>query len=470
MKFRLRSHAVFYQAILVLVLSCGVIWLQAQDYPRQLRTGDSYIYLSTAKHLVDKGVLTNGTFGATHPEKGKDGQGSFFTPLYPAFLSIFMRGDKNFYEDSACHIASKNGSEAEKCSNRYESVISAQILLSALTCLIIWLGALLLTKNLAISWLSLVIGLSSGVYGQFSTEIMTESLLFPLFAAASLLAALAWQKREDVKMSGLLWLASGLVFGLVTLTRPAYAYLIYASFVFLFLACAFLTKQNFMTALRYPILLIAGFAICIMPWILRNGLATGDYVISKGYGPFVLVQRLAYNDMSMEEWSASFIYHLPDFGDSLSEKIFGKEATERFDYGNKDGFFYVGHTALREKISTEAGSEDNIMSHALKEYLIPNLPKHFMTSVAMVFNGLWIGKYWGLVAIPLFIAAFFLAIRRNWQELIVLSFPGWFMLGFHAFTSVNVTRYNMPLVPSLSLAAAWVLFLLFCYFRKPRGT
>lgn len=470
MKFCLKPSALFYQAIIILVLSCAIIWVQAKDYPRQLRTGDSYIYLSTAKDLIDKGVLTNGTFSTTHPESGKNGQGTFFTPLYPAFLSIIMRFDKNFYGDAGCHLSSKNGAEAQACSNRYNSVILAQMFLSALTCLIIWLGALLLTKNLAISWLSLVIGLASGVYGQYSTEIMTESLLFPLFAAASLLAALAWQKKDEINKSGLLWLASGIVFGLVTLTRPAYSYLIYASFIFLFLACVFLTKQNFIASLRYPLLLIAGFAICISPWIMRNGLTTGDYVISKGYGAFVLVQRLAYNDMSVKEWSASFIYHLPDFGDSLSEKLFGIEAAERFNYGNKDGFFYVGHTDLRKKISSEVENEEEMMSHVLKEYLIPSLPKHLMTTISMVFNGLWIGKYWGLVAIPLFMAALILALRRNWQELIVLSFPGWFMLGFHAFTSVNVTRYNMTLVPSLSLAAAWVLFLLFCYFRKPRNT
>lgn len=469
MKYCLKPSGLFCQAIIVLVISCAVIWVQARDYPRQLRTGDSYIYLSTAKDLADKGVLTNGTFGIAYPETGRGGQGTFFTPLYPAFLSVFMRGDKSFYDDSTCHLNSKNGLEAEQCSNRYNSVILAQIFLSALTCLITWLGALLLTKNLAISWLSFVIGLASGVYGQYSTEIMTESLLFPLFAAASLLAAIAWQKRRNFRQSGLLWLASGIVFGLVTLTRPAYAYLIYISFIFLFLACLFITKKNIITALRYPILLIAGFAICIAPWVLRNGMTTGDYVISNGYGPFVLVQRLAYNDMTTAEWAASFIYHLPDFGDSLSEKIFGKETTERFNYGNKEGFFFVGHTTLRQKISSEVGNEADIMSHVLKEYLIPNLPKHLMTSVAMVFNGLWIGKYWGLIAIPLFIAAFFLALRRNWQELIVLSFPGWFMLGFHAFTSVNVTRYNMTLIPSLSLAAAWVLFLIFTHFRKPRG-
>ncbi|HPF78884.1 MAG TPA: glycosyltransferase family 39 protein [Alphaproteobacteria bacterium] len=463
----LKSIPLAYHIILVLVVSTLAIWQQSKNYEPHMRTGDSYIYLSIAKDFVDKGMITNGVFGKNFPEKGRNGEGHFFTPVYPVFLSFFMHFDKNFYENAACHIASKNGKEAEKCGNDYTSVIIGQTIISALTAALIWLTAYLLTKNLALSWLSLLIGILSKVYGQYATEIMTEVLLFPFFTLASLAAALAWQYRDNIKKSGWLWVLSGILWGAATLTRPAYSYLIYAGVFFLYVAALFITKQGIIKSLRYPVLLLAGFILCVGPWVLRNGISSGEYTISEGYGPHVLTQRLAYNDMTWQEWGASFIYRLPDFGDKLAENLFGKGTYERFDYENKkNGFFYIGHTSFRAQLIEEAGGRENLMPYIIKNYLLPNLPKHIMTTLSLAFNGIWIGKYWALVVLPLFGAALIFAWRKNWQELIILSFPGWFMVGFHAFTSVNVTRYNMTLVPSLSLAAAWVLMMFFCWLKR----
>ena len=457
----------FAHMLLAFLLALIVVWYQTQDSDNspQMRTGDSYIYLSTAKDLIDKGVFTNGGFGITFPAKGSEGQGMFFTPVYPAFVAMVMKIDQGFYERAGCHVASSNKTAAMECGNDYQTLIIIQTIISALSGFLIWLTAYLLTKNLTLSWLALSIGLLSGVYGSYATQIMTEVLLFPLFALASLLAALAWQSRQVFKKSGLLWIFSGLVFGIATLTRPAYSYLIYCSFFFLFFLTLYVTKEGVLKSLRFPLLLLMGFALSVGPWVLRNGLATGNYAISEGYAPYILVQRLAYNDMSWKEWSASFIYRLPDFGDKLADKFFGEKTHDRFDYGAKEGFFYIGHTSFRKQIDTEAGGKDQVMAYALKEYLLPNLPKHIMVTLSMVFNGIWIGKYWALSVIPLFFIGLFIAFKRKWPEFIIFSFPGWFMLGFHGFTSVNVTRYNMTLVPCLSLAAAWVLILFFSWLK-----
>lgn len=463
------SNTTTLQLLLVFILSIGVIWFQSLDYEKELRTGDSYIYLSTAIDLKEKGVLTNGTFGGSFPEKGAQGQGTFFTPIYPLFLSVIMRFDKTFYENSKCHVASTNGAEASKCGNDYKNVIKTQIILGAINAVFIWIAAFLLTRKTVIAWGSVGIALLSGVYGEYATHIMTEAILFPLFTLACFLGALAWQYRKNLKKSAWFWLACGIAFGLVTLTRPAYAYVLYIGAPFLFLSYLLFVKNGFANALKIPLILFMGFIIIVGPWIMRNGITTGDYVISKGYGPYILVQRLAYNDMTMQEWRASFLYHMPDFGDKLAKKLYGEDAYARFKYENKEGFFYIGHTKFRQQINSEVDNPDEVMGHLIKNYLIPNLGKHTIVTFSMLANGIGIGKYWAFVIGPLFLLALILALVRNWGALIVCAFPGIFMLGFHAFTSVNVTRYNMPMVPAMSLAAAWVLYIGYQEFKTRKN-
>lgn len=452
------------------ILSFLVINFQAQDYSPQMRTGDSYIYLSTAKDLVDTNIMTNGVFrNDTRPE-GAQGQGNFFTPLYPFFLSLVMRVDKNFYDNTACHVQSKNAKDAaENCGNDYRPLIYIQTIILALNGALIWLGAYFLTRHHGVAWGTIFLGLLSGIYGQYATEIMTEAVLFPLFTMASFLLALGWKSTKNLpSKSWLIWGGAGLAFGLVTLTRPAYAYLIYAGIFFLFFALLWVQKMGARKALLSCLFLILGFYLAVGPWIIRNGIAIGDYKISSGYGAHTIIQRLSYNQMSWQEWRASFIYHLPDFGDSAAAKLYPPSAYERFKYENRDGFYYQGNKIFRAQIIEEAGGQDQALGYALKNYLIPNLGKHTAVTFSMIFNGIWIGKYWAFVTLPLFLVAFFMAIRRKWFELIVLSFPGFFMLGFHAFTSVNVTRYNMPMVPSLSLAAVWVIYILYLNMKQRR--
>ncbi|HPD82300.1 MAG: hypothetical protein R3D88_09345 [Alphaproteobacteria bacterium] len=446
------------QLLLAFIIAFGVITYQSREYEPQLRTGDSYIYLSTAKGLIDKGVLTNGTFSETFPEEGKNGEGLFFTPIYPAFLASIMKFDQKFYNDASCHINSIGTQSFENCGNYYDSVIIAQTFLGALTAFFIMLTAFLMTKNLALSWTAFAIGLMSGIYGQYATEIMTEAVLFPLFALANLFIVLGWKYRKSCKRSALMWFLAGLFLGLTTLTRPAYAYVVYIGIFFIYFLYFLVSKDGFKKSFRFPLILALGFSIITSAWVIRNGIATGEYVISKGYGPYILIQRLAYNDMTWKEWGVSFLYYLPDFGDKLASSIFNEQNYKRFDYGNQNGFFYIGHTTLREKITKEVESADNLMNTAINNYLIPNFTKHTVVTFSMLFNGIWIGKYWALITFPMFLFVLWTALKHRWYEFVILAFPGIFMWGFHAFTSVNVTRYNMVLVPCLSFATAWVLF------------
>ena len=185
------------------------------------------------------------------------------------------------------------------------------------------------------------------------------------------------------------------------------------------------------------------------------------YTISKGYGPFILKQRLSYNDMNMREWRASFVYGLPDFGDSLAKDLFPIEDYARFDYSNPDGFYMMASAALSKEATNGETPEKDELSTLFKRQIFGNLFQHTIVTLSLAWRGMWISKYWGLIAIPLFLGVFAYALRTGWAAFLALSLPPWFMLGLHAFTSVNVPRYNLILIPCLAIAVAF--FLHACY-------
>ena len=50
-----------------------------------------------------------------------------------------------------------------------------------------------------------------------------------------------------------------------------------------------------------------GFGLVVGPWVLRNWILHDTAAVSGGYAAYILVQRVAYNAMTLQEWLASWI-------------------------------------------------------------------------------------------------------------------------------------------------------------------
>lgn len=445
----MRLHALIAFALCALVLS-----FQSLSYKPNVSAGDAYDYLFVAKELADTGVLTDGVAAQSAEHK----QGMFFAPLYPALVASFLKIDPVFYETVACHM---NPATRATCGHDMGSFQYVQTALAILSSFLLWLTAWVVTLDKTRTWLALLLSFLAQGYAYHTANIMTENLVFPLFTLTSLFSVIAWRKKKS-----LWWLITGLALGGLALVRPSFVYLFYSALPILFVLAAIHYKHLSLRALRWPFAFLIGYFLICTPWMMRNSMALGKFAISDGYAASILVQRLGFNEMTMPEWRASFIYGLPDFGDSLAKKLFPAEDYQRFDYDNPQGFYQIGRTSLREQTLEAAGGKDQHLSYLLKNYVFADIGHHVLTTLSLAWRGMWISKYWSLICIPLFFGVFIFALKKPWAEFLILSIPPWFMLGFHAFTSVNVIRYNLIMIPCLSIAAAVCFVGLYGIIRK----
>jgi len=446
--------------ILACLFSFVIISFQASKESPQPRAGDAKAYRSIAVDLLEDNVFTDGIFKKKSAVQGPNGEGMFFSPAYPALLAAVMAIDPVLKETITCHTSPDYTTGS--CSDDFGLLLYIHIFFAALSPFFIWLAALLLTNNRSIAWISMLLSfLAKDVYGYYTSELMTENLVFPLFSGFLLVTIAAWKYKK-----AFLWLVSGALLGGLVLTRPSFAYLFYMYIPFLFIIGVW--SQKFEGFFKIILSLVLGYFLIAGPWIIRNGITFGEYSVTKGYSSFILVQRIAYNDMTWPEFGTSFLFGLPDFGDSLARKISKEENFERFIYENKNGFYRIGNSSLREETLEKAGGINNHLSYLIKEEILGNFIKHNIVTLSIAWRGMWVGKFFSLISIPLFIGVLFYSLRRKWVEYIIYSFPAWFMLGFYAYVSVNVVRYNMILVPCLSISAAYVFYQIYEYFAKEK--
>jgi len=258
--------------------------------------------------------------------------------------------------------------------------------------------------------------------------------------------------------------AAGIALGLAALAWPSFPYLVYM-IATIGIIWAIVQRHD----LRGPsliLLLVVGYAITVAPWMIRNGIKLNSYAISEGYAPFILAQRVAYNDMTPKELGISFLYGLPDFGDTISKKVFARDDYKRLDYAEPKGFYLWGNTVLRDRMTKEAGGKDKLLGYLIRHEILAHPVKHVLVTLSLAWRGMWVSMYWGLIAIPIFMVLAWTALRARHWTFLIYSFPAWFMLGFNAFTSVNVVRYNLTLVPCLAIAVACGIVLMVEKFKR----
>ena len=443
------------QAFLAFFVALAVIFAQAQKYKDTAPYADSVSYLAVAVPLHDRGVLTDGNYGGDAIGTGSHGEGMFFAPLYPAFLSVLMHISSGFNETAHCAVEKRKLDIIERnCRPLHlKFVVGTQIMLAAIAAALTWGAAFFLTGRAGLSWLAMILVLAAREYAHNAAIIMTENLVFPLFTAATL-CFVAALKKKSFSLSA----ASGVALGLLALTRPSFSYLYYfAAAIMLPLALWWLVRRVNLRRAALMLLFLLCCVLSVAPWIVRNGTKIGVWDISAGYGAFTLVQRAAFNDMNATEWWGILLMSLPDFGDKLALKLFSYDNLKRLDLSNKDSFYQYGNHVLREREQTAAGGPAQFQPYLIKKYILAHPVKHLWVTLAMTWKGMWVGKNLAYLFIPAFFVYFVRSVRRRDWPFVLFSLGPWLLLGLNGFVSFNITRYNLILLPCLSVAAAWAL-------------
>ena len=415
--------------------------------PGTLRDYDQPLYLSVAYDLATTGEYTNGrrVMGMQAEEAAPPVRGAYTAPLYPAFLAALIRLDPSFAASAAC-VRTVPDSMIRTCPVHTGTMTAMQLGLALLTLLAVWrttlaVGGTRLAGLVAVT----AAGLLCSQYAVYARTAMTEALSLPLTAWMGYGLVRVVQTRRWLPVVG-----TGVLLGLLTLTRPDALYLALG-----IVPCAvILVFRHRALAARLLLAPVLAMAV-ITPWCLRNQALTGHFAPTYGYGGFILGQRVAYDAMTPGEWLASWTYPLPGFGPALTRALFPAEDYQRLGWEDRpDTLYMVGNTAMLAELRREAPEPGDQVGYLLRRYVLPDLPRFAAVTVVMVWKSLWVRKYFSLITVPFFLV--FAArsfVRWNPARVAFLA-PLLFLLLFHAATSVATPRYSLMLVPAYAAAFA----------------
>ena len=453
-------------AVIVVTAVLGVLWRRAPV--QDLHSFDQQYYLGVAYDLRHADRFTDGYIYAAPGPDGRRPPGMHFAPLYPALLALAARLDPSFDRAMSCMaeqpsdpvtapIGMTRQIQTQACPRAAPLVRTVQFALLCGFYLLLWRSAGVASGSRRVGWAALGLGLfaAPALIGGVN-YLMTETLTLFLTTAATAAVLQATISRRPAA-----WLAiAGAALGLAALTRPAFEYLFLASAAVGCVLACWPRGPSLVPRRRHVALALsfasAGLAV-MAPWILRNALVLSHPALSFGYAPEVLVQRIAFDQMTWAELGRSFVCWLPD-GSGMGTLLWGEGGCARFQLDPRpDTFYWIGRTTLLATTIAAAGGPAHHFAYLMHSTLLPQLPWHLLVSVALALRGISINHYWGFVLAFVCAAMTWRALRDGDRRRLIVTLPGWFMLAFHALCAVNQVRYNLMLVVPFSLAGGVVL-------------
>ncbi len=413
--------------------------LVAAQPPATAPQSDARVYARLALGVHEFGVFGRYRDAGHAPMPAMD-----VAPLYPWFVAQLMRADSRLRDTLVCVLDVKDKRGAAHCPHGYYTLVHTQSALLMLTLTLLWATAYIWTARPLCAWAAWLAALGAGIVPEFAPVILTEALTLPLGGLFTLALALY------IKRHGTAWplLVAGLALGLLALTRPSFWYLLLACIAFALLRMSVPRWRRGGAAL---LLMGAMAALVTLPWLVRNQIEFDRLALSGGdYGGRALLQRLAYNDMRLDEFGAAFIYWLPDFGDSLARRLLPASSFVRLGWDDEQTFYRQGVKHMRADM--RRGVVKTEVDTLLRDEVLRHPVRHARATVALAWRGFFIGKTWGLVA---WLCAA-LALWRGWRarqaDFLLLLLPALFLCFFQAAVSVSIPRYNLLFLPPLALA------------------
>jgi len=436
---------VWLRPLLLIFVVLGLVGANSRILP--LSIGDQGFYVGIAYDIRHTGVFTNGYVFAEGPREAAHPAGMRFTPLYPALLAAVASVDPVFGRSLDC-VAAGFGEDAS-CARAAPLLRGVQYGLLALVFWLVWSLARRVSGDGLTGWLALGLALCCApMLARFANNAMTEIVALS-FATCAIAAGVRGLDRP-----GWGWFAvAGLCAGCATLTRPAFQAACLAAPMAALLVARHRDRRLWAGMGAY---LLAALVV-IGPWVLRNALVLGTPGLTAGYGPQVLVQRLAFDQMTWFEWRLAFLCWLPD-GNGLGDLLFGQGACHRFGWSDTpDTFYEIGNGPLMQSTLAAAGGWDGMTGYMVRQMVLPDLGKYLLVTLPLALRGAVIAHWWGGVLAPVCMVATISALRRRDVAFLMVSLGPWLMLGLAAAVAVNQERYNHLLMVPYSISGALLL-------------
>jgi 4-amino-4-deoxy-L-arabinose transferase-like glycosyltransferase len=419
--------------------------------PKTLSDFDQSFYLTIAYDLDRHGVFSNGVFDNVDSSHEAPPPGMFFVPGYPLVVLAAMKLDARFADAVECTVINQQNDSA-RC-EPYETpirIIHAALL--ALGVVAVALAGSIVFASTRVFWLAGALATAGlAVESDILSYVMTESITFSLYSVTMLFAALAW-KRGNLTWWGL----TGLLLGLLCLTRPSFVILIPGLLLLIAVGSRLLDAKTRPSAWKSAAVFVTVVALTIGPWILRNHFSVGKWGLTEEYGSAVLIERFAYNNMSPMEFLTAFPYCTPGLGDLLFDQVYGRDSMHRFMFHTPNSFFHIGR-GRRDMLVSEHGRLDPLIGNIVREEMRTNWWRHLLVSIPLAWCGMWAGWIVSLILIPLFAYASVRLIKEREPVLLLYAAPAIVMLGLHGAVANHYTRYNLILIGPMAVGAAWMM-------------
>lgn len=365
-------------------------------------------------------------------------------PLYPLLASLLVGEETQ--RSLACFLRAAESSTKKNigaaCEVEIEPLIAFNYFLAGLSLWLIGLLAFALRPQDRYFFLAPLFAFLAFELTDYAQRLLVLNLVVPLFLALQISFLMFLKNKRYSTIS-----VMGLCAGLLILTRPEYLYL----FPFIFLLVGWHSKS-----FKKVAMLTLTTVITLSPWLSRNQTEFGNVaLIQSDYGGHVATERLALNQMTWQQWLVSFVYWFPDSGDKAASAIFPEHLVSGFDTSHSDTLF----------VTLQPGSTKSSAFQVLADGIIEDPVKHAAVSIALAWRGIFVGKLWGVVAV----IGWLLLLRRETRsgrfELLWVSLIPLYMLFLRSGVSLNVTRYNVPMIGLLSMGWVYISVSLYDRFR-----
>jgi 4-amino-4-deoxy-L-arabinose transferase-like glycosyltransferase len=427
--------------------------LIASKPTRNLQDFDEPFYVTLAYDLDRYGVFSNGPFGEVDDTATKPLPGMFFGPVYPALVAAVMKLDPRFAAAARCSVEANRGHRDIATCDPYDLPMRLlNTLLLAIAVVAVAAAAELIFRQRA---MFLTAGLCALVALAFEASafsyVMTESVIFAIYSVFMLAVVLAWRSGRTRH-----FILGGVLLGLLCLTKPSYLVLFpfvaALSFVYLY----WLADPRRPHALGRVLAFSLAFGCIVGAWIARNVVSVGKFGFTEEYGAVVLIERFAYNDMTLREFFQAFPYCTPGLGEVVFDPVYGIDSMHRFTYHTDGSFFHVGR-GRRDALVAQYGRLDPLIPGIIRDEMRNDWWRHLLVSIPLAWCGLWAGWLASLVLVPLFAWACVRSVRTRQPLLLFYATPAVAMLGLDALIGNHYTRYNLILMGPYAVGAAWII-------------
>ena len=421
--------------------------------PKWLSDFDQSFYLTIAYDLSHHGVFSNGIFDDVNSTTAIPPPGMFLGPLYPWLILGAAKLDPRFAKAVDCSVeANHKVRDGDECEVYATPMHLLHAVLLSLGVLAIAIAGEIIFGSARVFWLSGILATLALIPdADLFSFIMTESLTFCLYSLMMLALVMGWNSANR-------WyfLLAGIALGLLCLARPSFQVLALALPILIAVGAHFVRQSDRSSAWPSVLAFTLAFLIVVGPWIARNYLVVGKLALSEEYGTATLVERFAFNRMTVREFLLAFPYCIPQIGPSLIRHVAGPEAMARFRWDESGSFFAAGRQR-REALLAEHARLDPIAGELVRDELRENWWSYLLVSVPLAWCGLWVGGPLSLVLVPLFVWGCIEAIRRGRPLLLLYATPAFLMLALHAAVANHYTRYNLILIGPFAAASTWLI-------------